>query len=302
MRRATDSTLHKRLKEGFKLTLKDIQNADIPVHIVATDRHVSIKKEMRQNFQNVDHQFDVWHLAKNLRKRLKEKAKQKRYADIQPWVQSICNHLWCCSTTCGGNAELLREKWCSILYHICNVPSWVTGTQFHECSHPQLSPTEVRKKKWLKNSSPSFVVPVLQDVVLDPKLLEDMKHLTKFCHTGSLEVYHSLYNKYMPKRQHFSYKGMTARTMLAAFDNNKHSGRQQATVQKGSTKGDLRFNVVHPKGRDGWVAKPLYERKNYGYVQDMMVLWNCVPNTCGFTHSWHMYVYLLHMYMSSYYI
>ena len=111
---------------------------------------------------------------------------------------------------------------------------------------------------------------VLQDVVLDPKLLEDMKHLTKFCHTGSLEVYHSLYNKYMPKRQHFSYKGMTARTMLAALDNNKHSGRQQATVQKGSTKGDLRFNVVHPKGREGWVAKPLYERKNYGYVQDML--------------------------------
>lgn len=93
----------------------------------------------------------------------------------------------------------------SILHHITNQHSWETGIQFHECEHPQLEPEEARRKKWLKAGSESHKI--LQGVVSDKKVLEALNKLTKFCHTGSLEVYHSLYNKYMPKRQHFSFEG-----------------------------------------------------------------------------------------------
>ena len=37
----------------------------------------------------------------------------------------------------------------------------------------------------------------------EKSLLNDLKYLTIFNHTGALEVYQSLYNKYCPKRLHF---------------------------------------------------------------------------------------------------
>ena len=60
--------------------------------------------------------------------------------------------------------------------------------------------------------------------------------------------------------------GMCARTMLAVLDNNNNVGRPQATVKAGPHKGEERFNIVFPKGRKGWVAKPIYEKKSYQYV------------------------------------
>lgn len=98
-----------------------------------------------------------------------------------------------------------REKWCSILHHITNLHEWHTCEVFHACEHPPLQDDEARKKKWMKAGSPSHKL--LQTIVLDKKLLTALEKLTMFCHTGSLEVYHSVYNKYMPKRQHFSFDG-----------------------------------------------------------------------------------------------
>ena len=46
-------------------------------------------------------------------------------------------------------------------------------------------------------------------------MFKDLKHLTKFYHTGVLEVYHLLLNKWVPKSTHFLYPGMVARTQLA---------------------------------------------------------------------------------------
>ena len=42
--------------------------------------------------------------------------------------------------------------------------------------------------------------------------------MTDFNHTGTLEVYHSLYNKCSPKRLHFSYPVMIIRGQLAVLD------------------------------------------------------------------------------------
>ena len=41
----------------------------------------------------------------------------------------------------------------------------------------------------------------LEKIVKSQYLLGDLKHLTNFNHTGTLEVYHSVYNKYCPKQQ-----------------------------------------------------------------------------------------------------
>ncbi len=57
--------------------------------------------------------------------------------------------------------------------------------------------------------------------------------------------------------------------MLAALDNNHNVGREQAVVTTGKDKGKPRYNIVAPKGRKGWVAKEIYEKKDYSYVQEM---------------------------------
>lgn len=58
--------------------------------------------------------------------------------------------------------------------------------------------------------------------------------------------------------------------MLAVLDNNNNIGRQQATIKTGPHKGEVRYYTVCPKGRKGWVAKPIYEDKNYDYVFNLI--------------------------------
>ena len=92
---------------------------------------------------------------------------------------------------------------------------------------------------------------------MDKTLLKDLKHLTDFNHTGTLEVYHSLYNKYTPKRLHFSYPGMIARAQLAVLDFNAGVGLEQSKNKKG----ELRFKHQFSKITQSWVVKKVPEKK-----------------------------------------
>ena len=67
----------------------------------------------------------------------------------------------------------------------------------------------------------------LISIIEDVKLLADMEYLTQFKYTGNLEVYHSVINKYSPKRLHFSLYGMIARTQLAVMDFNSGADDKQ---------------------------------------------------------------------------
>ena len=122
----------------------------------------------------------------------------------------------------------------------------------------RLTSAQIRKKKWLKPDTPAYIA--LEEVVLNKKILKDIEKLTEFCHTGELEVYHSEYLKYCPKREHFSHKGMVARAQLTALDHNANCGRKQAVVQSGPRAGQARYKVTFPKAQKQWVAKPIKEK------------------------------------------
>ena len=100
----------------------------------------------------------------------------------------------------------------------------------------------------------------------DKKILKDLKHLSGFWHTGFLEVYHNVMLKYCPKREHFSFEVMNARAQLTALDHNHNVGRKQAK----RSDGQLRYTIVYPKQKNDWLARPVYEKKSYGYLQDML--------------------------------
>ena len=158
--------------------------------------------------------------------------------DLLPWIHSVSNHMWWCSATCDGNAEVLKEKWKSVLFHVTNKHKWNGYTHLHECCHPRLTSAQIRKKNCLKPDTPAYIA--LEEVVLNKKILKDIEKLTEFCHTGELELYHSEYLKYCPKREHFSHKGMVARAQLTALDHSANCGRKQAVVQSGPRAGQAR--------------------------------------------------------------
>lgn len=72
----------------------------------------------------------------------------------------------------------------------------------------------------------------LEKIVKIQYLLRDLKHLTNFNHTGTLEVYLSVYNKYCPKWLDFAYPVIIAKAELAALDFRAGVGLQQTTAKK----------------------------------------------------------------------
>ena len=125
----------------------------------------------------------------------------------------------------------------------------------------------------MKQSSPAYKA--LEKVVTDKSLLGALKFLTKFNHTGTLEVYHSLYNKYSPKRLHFSLRGMIARAELAVLDFNCGVGVGQAKTQSGK----LRFKQQYSKVTQSWVVKQIREPKDRVYIQHLMDEVRCIQNS-----------------------
>ena len=255
-------------KEGFKRCLESLEGDGVHINRIATDRHVSISSYMDKERPEINHQYDVWHLSKWVVKKLTSKAQQKGCEELSPWIQSISNHLWWCAATCGGNVQLLREKWKSVLNHIVNKHKWSGNSHFHKCEHGHIPPSEARQICWLQPGSPAHLA--LEEVVLNNKLLKDLAKLADFCHTGNIEVYHSMMLKYCSKQEHFSHKGMIARTQLAALDNNANTGREQALVQSGEHAGAERYKVCFPKAHKRWVVKPITQKKSFDHLSVLL--------------------------------
>ena len=125
----------------------------------------------------------------------------QRKKRAKSYIKSICNHFWWACATGENDEALLKEKWTSIIFHIQNKHTWTGNTLYHQCSHGELSREDSFSKDWISPKSQAFQA--LQPIVFDKTILKDMAHLTKFSHTGVLEVYHSVLNKWAPKSTHF---------------------------------------------------------------------------------------------------
>lgn len=80
--------------------------------------------------------------------------------------------------------QLCILRWCSVLHHIIGVHRWEEGGTTYTCHHPALSIEEQQeKKRWLEPQSPAFLA--LKDIVTNKNLLQDMRQMALFKHTGT---------------------------------------------------------------------------------------------------------------------
>lgn len=251
--------------EGLKRCLHQIKQDGLKPKALATDRHLMVTSIMKKDHKEINHQFDVWHFIKNIIKRLTTKAKLKSCSELTAWISSIKNHMWWCIQNCGGDVQRLREMWLSILHHIQNKHRWSGGQSklFTRCAHKPLSNEAEEESAWLDPKSEAFKA--LSAIISDKRVLDALPNLTKFCHTGDLEVFHSALLKYCPKRTHFRYHTMKARLHLAALDWNSQT-REEVKGEDGEVKQRLIFS----KRQGKWVKRVHYKSTSENHIAPLL--------------------------------
>ncbi|XP_035675637.1 uncharacterized protein LOC118415275 [Branchiostoma floridae] len=258
-------------KEGLQRSLQKIQEY-AEIGTLVTDRHAGINKMIREQHPNIQHLFDVWHVAKSIKKKLKKLSKTKGCEDLKVWIASIINHLyWAVTSTPPGNGDLIVEKWKSVLQHIHNRHRGFGGL-FPRCAHGRLRGRE-RRKPWL--SFHTKVSVELEKIVCNKQLCKALKRLSPSYQTSYLEAFHSLILHFAPKMYHYSYQGMENRVILAALHFNENAHRAQARTRDG----DGIFSIHFPKYKQGGhIVRRVLEQPTFGYVMELVGL---VKRMCG---------------------
>ena len=134
------------------------------INILTTGRHRQKTNFMNTKHTNIQHQYDVWDMAKTLPKSW-QKAAKKSCSYLFRWIQSMT------ITTCNHDASLLGEEWTYIIHQTSNSRSVTGNHKCQQCLHPVLSATKRQRKRWLKLGSKAHQA--LKKVVLDKKLINN---------------------------------------------------------------------------------------------------------------------------------
>ncbi|CAB3382622.1 Hypothetical predicted protein [Cloeon dipterum] len=207
---------------------------------------MSVAKKMREKFPTIQHEYDVWHLAKSITKKLTELA--KKHKELADWIPAIRNHLWFAANTCKGDEKLLITKWASMINHVQGIHSWKEGKQNYSCEHDTMNEEVQNDTKWVESRA---AVAALKQATQNTRLVNQLKHCKNFVHTSSLESFHNVCLIYAPKRMAFSYHGMVLRTILAAMDTNNNVGREIVGT-----------GMRYSKGQKAYVLLNKYEDKS----------------------------------------
>ncbi|KAF4517082.1 hypothetical protein B566_EDAN007004 [Ephemera danica] len=233
----------------FFLHQKGIEPGDLE-----NDRHRGVAKMVRENFPEIFHSYDIWHLCKSLSKKLTRAA--LKYPLIGKWRDSILLHLWYSRANCNENPDNLEELFLSLLNHIQNKHSWTGGQYVNRCKHARLRRRD-KNKMWLNNhaSKPENNTDAefaeLSKILKNKSFLTDLRHAVLFFHTGDLESYHNERLTLLPKRSSYTYDGTMMLSTLVVIDYNYNVGRKKTVTR-----------LMWSKACKKYVVKNVYERNS----------------------------------------
>ncbi|KAK3099185.1 hypothetical protein FSP39_000706 [Pinctada imbricata] len=242
--------------EGLKRCMAVLETEGIDVSDLVTDRHSQVKAYMKDDQQHINHWFDVWHVAKGVYKKIDAASKKKGHEVLGDWARSISNHIYWCAASSGGDGELVREKWLSILNHVVDIHEG-HGERFPTCQHGLLE-----DRLWMRKGFKPHME--LERIVTGRMLLTDIKKLSPVGQTSSLESFHKVVCYFAPKSVHYFHAQMEARLFLAALHFNENCCREQAITKDGRPQ----FSVSYPKSKGGdGVAKQIKVQQTFGKVK-----------------------------------
>ena len=257
-------------KAGFIKILSGLKKEGVKVDIVSTDKHTQIRKLMRvdPNFNTIKHQFDPWHIAKSVCKKLHKASKKKAKESLIEWIPAIVNHFWWSVSTCNNDPQLLYEKCSSIMFHIVNKHEWPGCKLFKKCAHAPLTREDGNRKKWLEEGSEAHQYIV--SLVKNKQMKDDCNYLTEVISMTNVEVFNNLLLKYIPKQYHFEYDHMVMGTYLTALDKKFNCERLQDTIRTGVNAGKYKYKIAWRKPTQKLIARKVYTAKRYDYLKVMM--------------------------------
>ncbi|XP_066275662.1 uncharacterized protein [Branchiostoma lanceolatum] len=251
-------------QEGLRRSLANVENY-VDVGTLVTDRHLGINKMVREDYPHITHFFDIWHVAKSVKKKLQNLAKLRDCQALKPWISSMINHLyWSVTTTPPGNEDVVVDKWRSVYQHTHDIHDGFQG-HFPKCDHDPLEGREQRKP-WLPLHTKVSVE--TEKIILNQRLCKDVKRLSPKHQTSYLEAFHALILHFAPKMYHFSYKGMHCRVILAALHFNENAPRTQAKRMRDG--GDM-YSLHYPKyKKGGYIVRKVLEKATFVYAKELM--------------------------------
>ncbi|XP_066442136.1 uncharacterized protein [Eleutherodactylus coqui] len=255
-------------KEAFQKSLEKLKKKNVRIKIICTDKCAGFKKLIKNDFKTMVHQFDVWHMVRSIGAKVLSASRRKYCGDLSAWVSAVKDHLWWSASTCDNNPELLLEKWNSLLNHTANEHTWSGNKLYHHCEHGFVE--QHRLRRWLQWGSAAHNS--LREIVLNPRLQNDLRHLFTFCHPGDIELFHSAISKYRPKRGDFVRDSVKARIRLAGLHHNYNLHRVQPEVRKATTRSlSRRRQAVCSKDRKHQFLCAVYEPSNQGFLLGIMM-------------------------------
>ncbi|XP_056010401.1 uncharacterized protein LOC125682093 isoform X2 [Ostrea edulis] len=251
-------------KRGLERAVDWVKNNDLEIGTIVTDRHLQIQKWIRENLPETTHYYDVWHVAKGLKKKVLATAKQSECGQLSKWSRSLTNHLyWVATSTPNGDGDLMWAKWESVENHVHNKHEG-HNELFPSCAHGMLYGDE-RKKKWIKPGSKASEK--ISDIILSNRMKRDIPKLSPLYQTSQIEAFHSTVNHFAPKMVAFSYYGMYCRLIVAALHFNENTSRVQAATKEGN----MQFKISFPKFKHGeYSVRKRTVDSTYGYVTSLM--------------------------------
>ncbi|XP_077531565.1 uncharacterized protein LOC144143607 isoform X2 [Haemaphysalis longicornis] len=136
------SSSHMEL-EGLKRSLEFLDDGDVMIGELVTDRHPQVRKYLRTQRPGVSHLIDAWHVSKGLKKKLLAASKSKGCDAIALWCESIVNHIYHAVQVGAGDADLAEAVWLSVLNHIKDKHDGHSAL-YDRCKHGDLKP-----RKWI---------------------------------------------------------------------------------------------------------------------------------------------------------
>ncbi|KAG1671219.1 THAP domain-containing protein 10 [Nymphon striatum] len=159
-------------KEGFIRSINFIEHYGLNIGTIVSDRHVQLRKWIRENRPDITHLFDIWHISKSLKRKLLALSKEKGCEDLAKWINSIINHLyWSVISTPLNQPDVINAKTLLAVLHFnenagkSQKIASESGQSMYALSFPKWKKGGYTLRKRLQNSTYGYVEDIISDVL-----------------------------------------------------------------------------------------------------------------------------------------